>query len=130
VEIGAGLIGEAGIEALAAKSVALTELIIELSDAWLTPLGFRVVTPRDPLRRGAHISLAHEHARQICRALIEAADVIPDFRAAPDGSGTIRLGPAPLYTRFREVWDAIARLRDLVAAGDHLRFSTAPGRVT
>ena len=130
VETGVALIGDAGIEALAAKSVALTALIIELSDEWLTPLGFRVVTPRDPSRRGAHVSLAHDHALQICRALIESADVIPDFRAAADGSGTLRLGPAPLYTRFGEVWQAMARLRDLVAEGDHLAFSADTGRVT
>jgi kynureninase len=130
VATGAELIGEAGIHTLAAKSVALTELIIELSDAWLHPLGFRVATPRDPARRAGHISLAHEQARQICRALIETADVIPDFRAGADGAGTLRLGPAPLYTRYGDVWEAMSRLRDLVAAGDHLAFSAQAGRVT
>jgi kynureninase len=130
VDVGAQLIAEAGIAALAAKSVALTELIIDLSDAWLTPLGFRVVTPRDPSRRGAHVSVAHERARQICRALIETADVVPDFRSAADGTGTIRLGPAALYTRYGEVWEAMARLRKLVAAGDHLGFSADAARVS
>jgi kynureninase len=130
VEAGTQLIGEAGIATLAAKSVALTALIIELADAWLAPLDFDVVTPREPSRRGAHVSLAHPQARQICRALIESADVIPDFRAAADGSGTIRLGPAPLYTRYGEVWEAMTRLRDLVATGGHLRFSAATGRVS
>jgi kynureninase len=130
VEAGAQLIGEAGIAALAAKSVALTELIIELADAWLTPLDFHVVTPREASRRGAHVSLAHPQARQICRALIESADVIPDFRAAADGSGTIRLGPAPLYTRYADVWEAMVRLRNLVTAGDHVGFSEATGRVS
>jgi kynureninase len=45
------------------------------------------------------------------RALI-ARQVIPDFRP-PD---MIRLGPAPIYTRFVDVWDAMDRLRQ-VAAG-------------
>jgi kynureninase len=130
VATGAEIVGEAGIQALAAKSVALTELIIELSDAWLRPLGFRVATPRDPARRAGHVSLAHERARQICRALIDGAGVIPDFRADADGGGTLRLGPAPLYTRYSDVWEAMSRLRDLVAAGDHLAFSAQAGRVT
>ncbi len=130
VRVGAELIGEAGIDALAAKSAALTQLMIELTDAWLTPLGFRVVTPRDPMRRGGHVSLAHERARQICRALIESAGVIPDFRAGPDGAGTVRLGPAPLYTGYADVWEALARLRDLVAGGDYRHFSADTGRIT
>ena len=130
VEIGAGLVAEAGIERLAAKSVQLTEMIIELADEWLAPLGFRVATPRDPARRGAHVSLAHAAAWPICRALIEDAGVIPDYRADSGGDGTIRLGPAPLYTRHVDVWDAMARLRDLVATGRHLKFTGGPGRVT
>jgi kynureninase len=130
VEIGANLIAEAGIDRLAAKSVRLTTDMIELADAWLAPLGFRVCTPRDPARRGAHVSLAHPAAWQISQALIESAGVVPDYRAGPDGGGSIRLGPAPLYTRHVDVWDAMARLRDLVAAGEHAKFSSAPGRVT
>jgi kynureninase len=130
VDVGAQLIGEAGIDALATKSAGLTELMIELADEWLTPLGFRVATPREPQRRGGHVSLAHEHARQICRALIESAGVIPDYRAGPDGSGTVRLGPAPLYTSYGDVLEAMSRLRDLVSAGDYLRFSADTGRVT
>jgi kynureninase len=130
VEIGAGLVAEAGVERLAAKSVQLTEMIIELADEWLAPLGFRVITPRDPARRGAHVSLAHAAAWPICRALIEDAGVIPDYRADSGGGGTIRLGPAPLYTRYVDVWDALSRLRDLVASERHLKFDSAPGRVT
>jgi kynureninase len=38
--------------------------------------------------------------------------VVVDFRE-PD---VIRLGIAPLYTRFVDVWDALARLRRLVGA--------------
>jgi kynureninase len=130
VELGAKLVAEAGLDRLAAKSVALTEMIIELADAWLSPLGFRVATPREPGRRGAHVSLAHASALQICRALIEEAQVVPDYRGGNGEDGLIRLGPAPLYTRHVEVWDAMARLRDLVSRGVHEKFSSEPGRVT
>ncbi len=130
VEIGAGLIAEAGIDRLAAKSVRLTTELIDLADAWLAPLGFHVATPRDPSLRGAHVSLTHPAAWPISQALIEHAGVVPDYRADSSGIGSIRLGPAPLYTRYVEVWDAMARLRDLVAAGEHEKFSPDPGRVT
>jgi kynureninase len=133
VEIGAGLIAEAGIDRLAAKSVALTSMIIDLADEWLAAFGFSVATPRDPANRGAHVSLAHPEALQICHALIAEAGVVPDYRAAGgerDSLGLVRLGPAPLYTRYVDVWDALQRLRDLVASGAHRKFSTEPGRVT
>jgi kynureninase len=126
VEEGALLTAEAGIDALRARSVAQTELLIELHDEWLAPLGFRLGTPRDAARRGSHVSLEHADAWRICRALIERADVIPDFRD-PD---TIRFGIAPLYTRFVDVWDAMDRLRDLVARGLHLEVDPTRTRVT
>jgi kynureninase len=31
----------------------------------------------------------------------------------------VRLGPAPLYTRFVDVWDAMERFRDVLASGAH-----------
>ena len=45
VEEGVTLLAEAGIVALRAKSVALTELAIDLHRAWLEPLGFALATP-------------------------------------------------------------------------------------
>ena len=108
VEEGVQLTAEAGIAALRAKSIALTELIVALHDAWLAPLGFALGSPRDPARRGSHVcARATREAWPISRALIERADVVPDFR----GPDTIRLGVAPLYTGHADVWDALDRLR-------------------
>jgi kynureninase len=126
VEAGARLTAEAGTEALRAKSIAQTELAVALHDAWLAPLWFELGSPRDAARRGSHVALRHEQAWPICRALIERADVIPDFR----GPDTIRLGIAPLYTRYVDVWDALDRLRGLVERGEHREMDAAPGRVT
>ena len=120
------LIAEAGIERLAAKGAALTQLIIELADEWLEPLGFAVATPRSPAERGSHVALRHVDAWQICRALIELAGVVPDFRR-PD---LIRFGAPPIYTRFVDVWDAMLRLRDLVASGRYREVDADPRRVT
>ena len=126
VEEGAALLAEAGIERLRAKGVALTELVIELHDAWLAPLGFALASPRDAAIRGSHVSLAHPDAYRICQALISRARVIPDFRP-PD---RIRLGPAPITTRFVDVWDAMDRLRRVVADGLHHTVDPARARVT
>jgi kynureninase len=126
VEEGVRLLGEAGIVSLREKGVALTGYLIDLADAWLAPLGFEVATPRDAARRGSHVALRHPEAYRIATALIETARVIPDFRA-PD---RVRLGPAPITTRFVDVYDALRRLRDLVAEGAHLAHDAAPARVT
>jgi kynureninase len=106
--------------------VSLTELIVALHDAWLAPLGFGLGSPRDPARRGSHVSVTHPQAWQINVALIERAHVIPDFR----GPDAIRLGVAPLYTSHADVWDALDRLRALVERGEHELVDAAPGRVT
>jgi len=126
VEEGVRITAEAGIEALREKSIAQSELMIALHDEWLTPLGFTLGSPRDPQRRGSHVSLNHPEAWPICRALIERADVVPDFR----GPDSVRLGIAPLYTRFVDVWDAIDRLRGLVERGEQREVDQTRSRVT
>ena len=125
IEEGVRVVAEAGIDRLRAKAEALTSYAAELHDAWLAPLGFELWSPRDPARRGAHVSVRHDEAWPICRALIERAKVIPDFRE-PD---LIRLGFAPLYTRFVDVHEALDRLRALVERGDY-DASTPRSRVT
>jgi kynureninase len=126
VEEGARLIAEAGVARLREKSVALTSLVVGLHDAWLAPLGFELGTPRDPARRGAHVSLRHPDAWRICRALIERADVVPDFRR-PD---SIRYGLPPIYTRYVDAWDAVDRLRRLIEDEVHLQVDAGTARVT
>ena len=105
VEEGARLSAEAGIPAMTAKARALTEYAIELFDERLAPLGFTLGSPRDPGRRGAHVSVCRADARALCDALA-GEGVITDFRM-PDA---IRLGCSPLTTRFIDVWDGIDRL--------------------
>jgi kynureninase len=126
VEVGAALVAEAGIEALRAKSVALTELAVALHDERLATLGFELGSPRDPELRGGHVSLRHPEAWRICRAAIERAQLVPDFRA-PD---SIRLGFPPLYTRFVDVWDAVDRIARLVTSEEYLDVDPGIARVT
>jgi kynureninase len=126
VEVGAELVAEAGIDVLRAKSVALTELLVRLFDERLAPLGFELGSPRDPERRGGHVSVRHAEAWRLCRALIERADVVPDFRR-PD---SIRFGLPPLYTRFVDVWELVDRLVGLVLSGEYLGVEAGTARVT
>ncbi len=126
VQEGVKLTAEAGLPAIRAKSESLTELIVTYHDEHLAALGFELGSPRDPGRRGAHVSLRHPLAWPICRALIDRADVTPDFR----GPDRVRLGVAPLYTTHVEVFDALERLRGLVELGEHELVDAAPSRVT
>jgi kynureninase len=126
VESGSLILRQAGIGAVRQKAAALTSLAVDLHDERLERLGFTLGTPRDPAARGAHISLRHPDAWRVCRALIEHAHVVPDFRR-PD---SIRLGLPPLYTRFADVWDAFDRLAALVSEGVHERMAAEASRVT
>jgi kynureninase len=112
VEEGARLVVEAGIDRIRRKGMGLTGYAIELYDTWLADAGFRLGSPREAARRGAHVTICRSDAEQLTRALI-AVGVVPDHRP-PDG---IRLGLSPLSTRFTDVWDGLARLREL-AGGD------------
>ncbi len=125
VEAGLETVLEAGVAALRAKSEALTALLIERFDARLAPLGFTLGTPREPARRGAHVSLRHPEGYRISRALIDA-EVVPDFRE-PD---SIRFGLAPLYTRFVDVFDAVERLAEVVGSGAYRNVDGTRAAVT
>lgn len=126
IDAAIGLVEEAGIASSAEKGRSLTDLAIELADAWLTSIGFSLGSPRDASLRGAHIALRHADAWPIARGLIERAGVVPDFRP-PD---VLRLGFAPLYTRHVDVWDALHRLRRIVARGEHRAVVAGARRVT
>ncbi|WIM95082.1 kynureninase [Actinoplanes oblitus] len=102
------MLAEAGIEAVRAKSLLLTDYVLDLADAWLVPLGVEVVSPRDPARRGGHVTLRRAGFEELL-APLWASGVIPDYRR-PDG---LRIGPAPLSTSFTEVHQGLAILRDL-----------------
>ena len=120
------LIAEAGgVAALRAKSLALTDFLLERIDAELAPFGFSVATLRDHPSRGGHLALAHPDAWRFCQAW-KAAGVVPDFRP-PD---LIRLAPSPLYTSFADCAEAITRLKQIVQTRAHERFSATRALVT
>jgi kynureninase len=117
---------EAGMGAIREKSLRLTEYAISLHDQLLTPLGFRLGSPRESVRRGSHVSIRHPEGYRINRALIEEMKVIPDFRE-PDN---LRLGFAPLYTSFEDVWQGLERIRKVVAEKVYEKYSSDKATVT
>jgi len=126
VQTAFSMIKEAGIDAIAQKAAVGTQMMIDLYDAWLAPLGFVLNTSRDPKERGGHISVVHPDAAQICVAMREISNVIPDYRTP----NSIRLAISPLPTSFVEVWDGFARTRDLVASGQYKTIKEGGSRVT
>ncbi|TFB93751.1 MULTISPECIES: kynureninase [unclassified Cryobacterium] len=116
------MIGEAGIEEVRAKSVALTEFAITLVDEWLVPLGVRLTSPRDHTHRGGHVTVNHPAMRQVTTTLWEH-DVIPDFRG-PEG---LRIGLSPLSTSFVETLEGVAAIRDVLRGVLLGQAGLAPG---
>lgn len=114
LEVAVDMFLEVERHSLAEKAASLTELFIRLADARLAAHGFEVITPREPERRGAQVSLRHDQGYPIMRALI-ARGAIGDFRD-PD---VCRFGFAPLYTRYIDVWDAVEHMAEVVSGGEH-----------
>ena len=122
LEVGVDLALEAPIGAVAAKSLALTDMFIALVAAELRRVRLRLHHARArPRGAAARSRFRHPEGYAIMQALI-ARGVIGDFRA-PD---VLRFGFTPLTLRYTEVWDAVAG-----AARDHadarLGYAKVPG---
>ncbi len=105
------LIDEAGIDAVRKKSEQLTSYAVELADEQLADLGVGVRSPRDPDRRGGHVTLHHPRMREVVATLWER-DVIPDYR----DPGGLRIGLSPLSTSFDELERGLAAVRTVLGA--------------
>ena len=123
-EVGIDVIAEAGIDAIRAKSLLLTDMFIEGIDV-LGNIGLTVVTPRDRDSRGSHVTLAHDNAYQISQAL-RARRVIPDFREP----NLVRFGFTPLYTTFAEVAEALEIIADIMESQDYQQYPRSRLAVT
>lgn len=99
------LIAHVGLDAIRAKSVALTEYAIDLVDEHLPDAA--LASPRDAASRGGHITVDHPRFAESLPKLWTAG-VIPDFRR-PDG---LRLGCSPLSTSFAELEAGVLAIRD------------------
>jgi kynureninase len=109
VECGLAVFAQTDMDAIRSKSLALTDLFIELLESRCTRHPLQLVTPREHHRRGSQVSVAHPHGYAVMQALI-ARGVIGDYREPH----IMRFGFTPLYTRFVDVWDAIDVLTDIL----------------
>ncbi len=126
IEAGVRQVVDVGIDTIREVSVSLTSFLVEQADEHLAGLGFTVASPRDPAKRGSHVSLAHPDGWPITRALIEEANVLPDFRA-PDN---LRLGIAPLYVTHVDVHTAVQRIARVVRDNLHEPYRGTTAAVT
>lgn len=120
-----------GMAALRAKSLALTDLFIQLVEERCQGYGLGLATPRDHAARGSQVCLTREEglgvdgkdsgAYAIVQALI-ARGVIGDFRKGDGGTGRhkdiLRFGFTPLYVGFEDVWNAVEHLRQVLESGE------------
>ncbi|MGB4116312.1 MAG: kynureninase [Polaromonas sp.] len=115
-----------GMAALRKKSLALTDLFINLTEARCAGHGLGLATPRGHAQRGSQVCLTKsEGAYAIVQALI-ARGVIGDFRAGDPSTGSgrtgtldiLRFGFTPLYTSFEDVWNAVEHLRQVLESGE------------
>jgi kynureninase len=115
IDEGFGMIEQATIKQINSKASKGTDMMIELFDQGLVPLGYELITPRDSKLRGGHISIYHPNAAQIARGLRDDMKVIPDYRAP----NCIRLAISPLATSYVEVFDGFERIRDYTQSGKY-----------
>lgn len=112
-----------GMAALREKSLALTDLFIELVETRCQGFGLGLATPRDHSLRGSQVCLTRdEGAFAIVQALI-ARGVIGDFRAGDGGAhkDILRFGFTPLYIGFEDVWNAVEHLRQVLESAEWRR---------
>jgi kynureninase len=114
VESGLDVFAQTSMAALRSKSLALTDLFIALVQARCADHPLDLATPRAHKERGSHVSFAHPHGYAVMQALI-ARGVIGDYREPQ----IMRFGFTPLYTRFVDVWDAVATLKQILDDRDY-----------
>lgn len=109
-----------GMAALRTKSLALTDLFIDLVETRCAGHGLDLATPRPHAWRGSQVCLTRaQGAYAIVQALI-ARGVIGDFRAGDSGvhQDILRFGFTPLYLGFADVWNAVEQLRQVLETGE------------
>jgi len=106
---GYDVIEEVGVSRIRDRSLALTQLLIDLCDE----AGLEIVSPREATRRGGTVTVSTpDHAA--CHHELGERGVICDFR--PDPEGGIRLGPH-FFNTEDEVRRAVSELTEIVASG-------------
>jgi kynureninase len=112
------MFADAGIEKIRAKSLQMTQYLMDLIQHELADYGFEIGNPREETRRGGHVSLEHREAARICKSLKENG-IIPDFRAP----NIIRLAPVALYNTYEDVWNVVQALKVIMKEKQYEKYS-------
>ena len=115
---------EVGIDKVREKSLHQTKILMDLIKTELQDHGFVIGNPTDDVERGGHVSLEHEDAARICKALKEFG-VIPDFRKP----NIIRLAPVAWYTSYEDLGNAILKLKRIMEEKAYEKYSNERGVV-
>jgi kynureninase len=118
LEESVSLLLDAGIARLRDKGKRMTALLIDLVARGCDGYGLALGTPEDAEARGNHVIYRHHEAYAIVQAL-KARGVVGDFRN-PD---CIRLGIAPIYLSYQNIFDAVQHLRDVMINREYERDS-------
>jgi kynureninase len=112
-----------GMTAIRAKSLALTDVFMDLCAARCTEFGLVNVTPTAHQTRGSHVSLAAPNGGYAMMQALIARGVVGDFRGggATGEADLLRFGLTPLYTRFVDVWDAVEHMVRMLQANEWQR---------
>jgi kynureninase len=108
-ELGLDIAGRVDMAEVRRKSLALSDLFIELVESRLSDHPVEIVTPREHAHRGSQVSIAHPEGFAIMSALISRR-IIGDYREPH----ILRFGLTPLYLGFADVWDTVEALRDIL----------------
>jgi kynureninase len=111
---------EVGIENIRAKSLKLTQYLMDLIDAELSeaPYNYSIGNPREDERRAGHVAIDHEEGCRIVFALRDRG-IHTDYRPPI----TIRLTPVPLYTTYMDVWECVQHLKVIIENKEYEKYS-------
>ena len=130
IQSGLSITLEADMTRLREKSIKQSTFLIEMIQQVLVPEGFSIASPLDLTQRGSHVSIQHAEGYRISKAMIEPFDgskvIIPDFRPP----NNIRLGIAPLYNSYEEIYICVERLLKIVQEKQYEQYSDVKAVVT
>lgn len=120
VQPGVQIIRQIGIDAIRAKSLRQTDLIVELADR----AGYAVHSPRRADERGGTVTVRPDHAYAVSRELLARGFTV-DYR---EGAG-IRIAPH-FYTDDNEIRACFDAMADILRSGAWRRHEAARAFVT
>jgi len=130
METGLDIIIKATTKSIRKKSISQSEYFTSLINKKLDSYNIKIESPSNPLNRGSHITISHPESLRICIALAKGSRKIPkiicDFR--PDKY--IRFGISPLYTSYKDLYQTIKALSEILKTKSYKKIKKEKTKVT